>query len=206
METWVSGKEEHVIYGLPEGAYILHEELAPFEEGYVTAGDVDFQVKADGSVAEVEMKDDISKVEIKKTDITTGKELKGAKLQVLTTEGTVLEEWITDGSPHKVNQLPVGVDLILREVTAPEGYEVAEDVVFKLEDTAEIQKVEMKDKGIEKKPVVSQGPKTGDRIEVLLIIAVLCSAAALIIAGIVYKKKRGRKINGKKYKGSQNVE
>ncbi len=157
-------------------------------------------------MAEVEMKDDISKVEIKKTDITTGKELKGAKLQVLTTEGTVLEEWITDGSPHKVNQLPVGVDLILREVTAPEGYEVAEDVVFKLEDTAEIQKVEMKDKGIEKKPVVSQGPKTGDRIEVLLIIAVLCSAAALIIAGIVYKKKRGRKINGKKYKGSQNVE
>ena len=105
-----------------------------------------------------------------------------------------------------MNQLPVGVDLILREVTAPEGYEVAEDVIFKLEDTAEIQKVEMKDKGIEKKPVVSQGPKTGDRTEVLLIIAVLCSAAALIIAGIVYKKKRGRKINGKKHKGSQNVD
>ncbi len=206
VETWVSGKEEHVIYGLPEGAYILHEELAPFEEGYVTAEDVDFQVKADGSVAKVEMKDDISKVEIKKTDITTGKELKGAKLQVLTMEGTVLEEWITDGFSHKVNQLPVGVNLILREVTAPKGYEVAEDVIFKLEDTAEIQKVEMKDKGIEKKLVVSQGPKTGDRSEVLLILAVLCSAAALIIAGIVYKKKRGRKINGKKHKGSQNVE
>ena len=27
VEEWVSSKEEHVIYGLPEGSYTLHEEL-----------------------------------------------------------------------------------------------------------------------------------------------------------------------------------
>ena len=69
--------KDHVIYGLPEGTYTLHEELAPYEDGYVSASDVTFEVKEDGSVAKVEMKDEYSKVEISKTDITTGKELEG---------------------------------------------------------------------------------------------------------------------------------
>ena len=38
--------------------------------------------KEDGSVTKVEMKDEYSKVEISKTDLTTGKELEGAKLQI----------------------------------------------------------------------------------------------------------------------------
>ena len=79
VEEWTSTKEDHVIYGLPEGTYTLHEELAPYEDGYVSASDVTFEVKEDGSVTKVEMKDEYSKVEISKTDITTGKELEGAK-------------------------------------------------------------------------------------------------------------------------------
>ena len=80
VEEWVSTKEEHVIYGLPEGSYTLHEELAPYEDGYVSASDVTFEVKEDGSVTKVEMKDEYSKVEISKTDLTTGKELERQKL------------------------------------------------------------------------------------------------------------------------------
>ena len=38
-----------------------------------------------------------------------------------------MEEWVTDGKPHLVEKLPVGEELILREITAPEGYEIAED-------------------------------------------------------------------------------
>ncbi len=145
MEEWVSTKEEHVIYGLPEGSYTLHEELAPYEDGYVSASDVTFEVKEDGSVTKVEMKDEYSKVEISKTDLTTGKELEGAKLQIIRKDGTVLEEWITDGKPHSVEKLPVNEELTLREITAPDGYEIAEDVTFTLKDTMEVQKVEMKD-------------------------------------------------------------
>lgn len=145
VEEWISTKETHVIYGLPEGDYILHEELAPLADGYVSAADLEFTVLEDGSVAKVEMKDEYSKVEISKTDITTGKELKGAKLQVIDKDGKVLEEWVTDGKPHQIEKLPVGTELTLREITAPEGYVTAEDVRFTLEDTREIQKVEMKD-------------------------------------------------------------
>ena len=122
VEEWISTKEPHVVYGLPEGTYTLHEEMPPYAEGYVSAEDIEFEVKEDGSVTKVKMKDTYSKVEISKTDLTTGKELEGAKLQILNKDGEVLEEWVTDGKTHLVEKLPVGEELILREITAPEGY------------------------------------------------------------------------------------
>ena len=43
------------------------------QRGYVSAEDMEFEVKEDGSVTKVEMKDTYSKVEISKTDLTTRK-------------------------------------------------------------------------------------------------------------------------------------
>ena len=145
VEEWTSTEEPHVVYGLPEGTYTLHEELAPYEDGYVSAADVTFEVLEDGSVAEVEMEDEYSKIDISKTDLTTGEEIPGATLQILDPDGKVLEEWVTDGKPHRVEKLPVGEELTLREISAPDGYIVAEEVKFTLEDTMEVQKAEMKD-------------------------------------------------------------
>ncbi len=186
VEEWISTKEPHIVYGLPEGTYTLHEELAPYTEGYVSAADVEFEVLEDGSVTEVEMKDEYSKVEISKTDLTTGEELKGAKLQILNKDGEVLEEWITDGKPHLVEKLPVGEELTLREITAPDGYEIAEDVKFTLEDTMEIQKVEMKDARTPETTV----PKTGDDPWKPLVLLIICIASAGALLGtVMYKRK-----------------
>lgn len=190
VEEWISAKEPHVVYGLPEGTYILHEELPPYAEGYVSAEDIEFEVKEDGSVTKVEMKDDYSKVEISKTDITTGEELEGAKLQILNKEGEILEEWVTDGKPHLAEKLPVGEELTLREITAPEGYEIAEDVKFTLEDTMEIQKVEMKDARTPETPGV---PQTGDdHWKPILLFVLLGASAAGLMATMIYKKKHGK--------------
>ena len=190
VEEWISAKEPHVVYGLPEGTYILHEELPPYAEGYVSAEDIEFEVKEDGSVTKVEMKDDYSKVEISKTDITTGEELEGAKLQILNKEGEILEEWVTDGKPHLVEKLPVGEELTLREITAPEGYEIAEDVKFTLEDTMEIQMVEMKDARTSETPGV---PQTGDdHWKPILLFVLLGASAAGLMATMIYKKKHGK--------------
>lgn len=145
VEEWISTKEPHVVYGLWEGTYLLHEELAPYGDGYVSASDVAFEVSEDGSIAEVEMEDEYSKINISKTDLTTGEELPGATLQIIDKDGKVLEEWVTDGKPHRVEKLPAGEELTLREISAPDGYIVAEEVKFTLEDTMEVQKVEMKD-------------------------------------------------------------
>ena len=197
MEEWVSSKEEHVIYGLPEGSYTLHEELAPYEDGYVSASDVMFEVKEDGSVTKVEMKDEYSKVEISKTDLTTGKELEGAKLQIIRKDGTVLEEWITDGKPHSVEKLPVNEELTLREITAPDGYEIAEDVTFTLKDTMEVQKVEMKDaRTPEKTTEKTNAPKTGDNQKIWA----FCSACT----GICWNSYRSDCIPQKEVKMTDN--
>lgn len=205
VEEWVSGKEAHVVYALPEGSYVLHEELAPLADGYVSASDIEFQVLEDGSVTKVEMKDAYSKAEISKTDITTGKELKGAKLQVLDQNGKILEEWVTDTKPHTVEKLPVNQELTLREISAPDGYEVAEDVKFTLKDTMEVQKVKMKDA---KSPETPKGsvPKTGDDPWKPFLLLAICAASAitLVITGIRKRKQMkangGEKADGKKEK------
>lgn len=192
VEEWISTKEAHIVYGLPEGDYILHEELAPLADGYVSAADVEFTVLEDGSIAQVEMKDEYSKAEISKTDLTTGKELDGAKLQVLDKDGKVLEEWVTDGKPHKVEKLPVDVELTLREITAPDGYEIAEDVKFTLKDTTEVQKVEMKDARTPEKPAGSV-PKTGDNpLKPILLLAV-CGACAVAWIAVTIRRRKRRK-------------
>ncbi len=56
-----------------------------------------------------------------------------------------MESWVSEEKPHYIEKLPAG-EYTLREVTAPDGYEVAEDVKFKVEETGEIQTVVMKDK------------------------------------------------------------
>lgn len=119
------------------------EEQAPTEQGYVRAEDVKFVVEETGEVQKVKMKDDHTKVSISKTDITDGKEIEGAKLQILDQEGEVVESWTT-GEEHLIEYLPVGT-YTLHEEAAVGGYIVANDVEFTVEETGEIQKVKMED-------------------------------------------------------------
>ena len=104
------------------------------------------------------MKDDVTKVEISKTDIA-GKELPGARLIIYDKDGNVVESWVSEDKPHYIEILPIG-EYTLHEEAAPEGYLTAEDVPFEVRNTGEIQKVTMKD---ERKPENPDTPKTGDR-------------------------------------------
>lgn len=143
IEEWVSGKEPHIVYALEPGEYVLHEELAPTEQGYVRAEDVTFVVEETGEVQKVEMQDDHTKTVVSKSDITDGKEIQGAVLQIIDGEGKVLEEWIS-GEEHLIEYLPVG-SYTLHEESAIDGYVVADDVEFDVLETGEVQKVEMLD-------------------------------------------------------------
>ena len=57
-----------------------------------------------------------------------GKPLSGAVLQILDSEGNVVDEWISDGNEHE-SMLPEG-EYILHEKSAPDGYKVAADKSF----------------------------------------------------------------------------
>ena len=122
MEEWTSTKEPHLIYALKPGKYILHEEQAPTENGYVKAEDVEITVEETGEIQKVSMKDDHSKIEITKTDITGEQEIEGAKLQVLDEEGNVVEEWISTKEPYRIEYLQPGKTYVLHEEAAPEGF------------------------------------------------------------------------------------
>lgn len=128
IDEWVSAKEPHIIRELVAGhTYVLEETLPA--DGYVTAESISFTVEDTGEVQKVEMKDDITKVEISKTDIS-GKELPGAKLTILDQEGNEVESWTSGEKPHYIEMLPIG-KYTLHEVSAPDGYLVAEDIILK---------------------------------------------------------------------------
>ena len=84
-------------------------------------------------------------VEILKTDLVTGDELEGAKLQVTDNDGNIIDEWISTKEPHIVKGLEEGKTYILTEITCPYGYEQAESIKFEVTKEKETQKMEMKD-------------------------------------------------------------
>ena len=84
---------------------------------------------------------------ISKTDAATSEELPGAKLQVINSAGNIVEEWISGNGPHLIKALPDG-KYILREITAPYGYDVAEDAEFEVKADKVANKVTMKNRPV----------------------------------------------------------
>ena len=95
----------------------------------------------------LETKDTPIIVEVSKTDITTGKELIGATLEVLDSEGKTYASCKTDGKPYQLEAIPAG-EYTLRETAAPYGYTIANEVAFTVQETGEIQKVVMSDERV----------------------------------------------------------
>lgn len=159
IEKRVTNKEGIAVFlsDLPLGQYYVKEIQAP--AGYVTSDEV-FDVDASYQGADTgviqftaEFENEPIRVEISKTDITGEHELEGAKLSVINSDGVVVESWTSDREPHMIEKLPAG-KYILREETAPYGYKIAADVEFEVEETADIQKVAMKDELVNGKIII----------------------------------------------------
>ena len=69
---------------------------------------VQFTVEDDGKVQHVFMQDDYRKCRFPKTDTATGKEISGAKLKITDADGKTIAEWVTDGTPHYMERIPMG--------------------------------------------------------------------------------------------------
>ena len=194
VDEWVSGKEPHIIKELVVGQTYTMTEVLP-APGYVTAESIQFTVEDTAEVQKIEMKDDVTKVEISKTDIV-GEELPGAKLTILDENGEVVESWTSTEEPHYIEMLPIG-KYTLHEESAPEGYLVAEDVAFEVKDTGEIQKVIMKDEAEPKEtPETPQdttsvdAPQTGDHTNILLWSALFGLGLCGSVVAVVLRRKR----------------
>ena len=160
IDEWITTEEPHYIEGeLTAGEeYTLVETLAPTKDGYVKSNSIKFTVEDDGHIQKVVMQDDFTKLQISKADITTKEEIEGAMLEIWSTDKNgkklkLVEKWTTgqdgydkDGKPkrHYIDYLPTGTYVLIEKV-APEGYLLAEDIHFTIEETGLLQKVQMLD-------------------------------------------------------------
>ena len=129
IDKWISTETPHEIECLPEGAYVLIETQAP--DGYIEAEKVYFSISGNMTVDEiptVEMFDDDTKTEIKKTDSDTGEPVKGAHMQLIEVEtGEIVKEWVTDETGTvQFFGIPAG-EYLVKEVEAPDGYQLPKE-------------------------------------------------------------------------------
>lgn len=179
----INGDEtSHMIQGLEAGEeYVLKETKTP--NGYATFKTQTFTAE-EGKDTVLSMTDEDTKIEISKQDITTKKELEGAKLKVTDKDAKVIDEWTSGKQPHMIKNLTAGETYTLTEVIAPKNYKVAESIQFTVKDTGVAQKVVMYDELLP----VAKKVKTGDdtRINYYVVIAVL----SLIAFSLLFIRKK----------------
>ena len=156
----------HMIQGLEAGEeYVLKETKTP--NGYATFKTQTFTAE-EGKDTVLSMTDEDTKIEISKQDITTKKELEGAKLKVTDKDGKVIDEWTSGKQPHMIKNLTAGETYTLTEAIAPKNYKVAESLRFTVKDTGKIQRVIMYDRP------VNNYVETGDENNYYFILMLIC--------------------------------
>ena len=209
IDEWISDGTNHIVTELPAGDYTLKEIAAP--DGYVIATDIEFEVFADGTIKIrnvdstaisedgnplIVMVDDTTKVKISKRDITTDKELPGATLQIIDEDGNVVEEWVSTDEAHFIEgKLIAGKEYTLRETIAPDGYEIANEIRFTVNEDGSVTEVVMYDEhtpDLETPPTVTiDTPNTGvsaDNSAELYLVA----AAVIMAFGMLICKRNGK--------------
>ena len=142
VEAWVSdGKTKE--FSLTPGSYQFVETAAP--RGYKVSTAISFTVTADGKVTQgatevtgnkIVMVDGYAdqSVTLSKKEVNGTQELPGASLKLFKGEapiGDPVKEW-TSGTTAQTFSLQPGV-YTMQEIQAPDGYEVAENVIFKVD-------------------------------------------------------------------------
>ena len=180
----INGDETtHMIRGTVEDQeYVITELKSP--DGYATAEPVTFKTNKEQNLT-VEMTDEITQFEFYKKDITSQEELEGATLQIKDKNGNIVDEWVSEKTPHKITGLTVGQTYTMIEVIAPVNYKIAQNKEFTVSDTGEVQKITMYD---ELMPVAKK-VKTGDDNSSIMMYMIVSVITASVFSFIYYRKK-----------------
>lgn len=138
---------------IPMGCYEL-EEISTLENLVLdtTKHEIVFKQKDTKTKVytnEEKLINDTTFVEFSKTSITGDKELEGATLTVIDSEGNIIDKWVSGEKTHKIEGLKTGATYSLKEEIQVDSYVKATDIEFTVENTNEIQKVTMIDKVVD---------------------------------------------------------
>ena len=77
-------------------------------------------------------------MKVSKTDVASGEELEGATIQILDKDGNVVDEWVSTKDVHEIEGLKTGEEYTLKETVAPEGYTVATETTFTIDEKGKV--------------------------------------------------------------------
>ena len=134
--TTDSDKDGKIFFSdIPYGKYIVKEIAAP--TGYVLSEkQYEVNISEDGDVVEITAENRSVSVSISKTDIY-GKELTGAKMQLIDVNGNVVDEWTSGDGAHIISNIPCG-GYTLKEIAAPVGYVIATDIQLTIDENGRV--------------------------------------------------------------------
>ena len=157
LATSITDESGEFTFEAPYGDYQVAElETVP---GYVTMKE---SIAVEVNKTDVDLEDIANSqtvVHFSKVDKETGEELPGAVLELYAPDGSLLDTWETTDIPHVIPGLPVGEGYVLREVSAPDGYEISKDITFEVTDTTEIQTITMEDEPTPEEPDEPEEPE-----------------------------------------------
>ena len=112
-------------------------ELRPPQGYYLDAPDQEFEFVYQGAetpVIEMEntFENDATSFFVSKRKMTGDEELPGATLTIQDKDGDVVGQWVSGDTPTEIRGLEFGTVYTLVETAAPNGYELAESIRFKL--------------------------------------------------------------------------
>ena len=213
VDEWVTVENKpHELSNIPTGNYIVRELSAP--DGYTLAEDVEIEIKDTDEVQKFVVGDIPIRAEVAKVDYSSGKMIDGATLQILDGNGNVLDEWVSSSQEaHPLYAIEAGT-YTLHEVSAPEGYALADDMEIQIKRTEEVQTFTMKDKYIGGIRTSISGrtnsnggltvstkrhvPQTGDSTNIVTYVGLIISALMLIVATIFANHLHNGSPKGKK--------
>ena len=154
IDEWTSIAGNHVIPGSKlkfNATYVLKEISTPADGDYILTSNIVFTIDGDGKVSSVSanpsveynsterlfvVTDGIERkdLSISKSDVY-GNELANASITLYkgsVEAGSVVDSWVSTTVPHKIygSRLELGATYTIHEVSAPDGYIVASDIVF----------------------------------------------------------------------------
>ena len=163
-----------------DSSYILRETDVP--KGYSTAEEQKFTLK-DENVS-LTMINETIKTSWHKVDVS-GNELEGAHLRVTELDGTVIDDWISTKESHTINGiLEKNKEYYFEETIAPDGYELAQKVKFKIDDTGKIQHFYLTN-NLQPRKI-----ETGDNSDISSYLGLgLVSVGGIILISVLRKKR-----------------
>ena len=182
-QTGADGKFE--FDNVPAGDWLIVELVA--RPGYVLDSDP-IEVTVDAEEIDLgEIVNEYTRVSIIKTDITTGQQLAGATLELYDPDGTLIDTWVSNGQPHQITKLAVGDGYVLKEVSAPTGYAIADKITFSVDNTGAVQEITMQDRPRD----TTEVPKTGQTTPPMFIYGgVLALVVAIGVGYVIYRRKK----------------